>query len=133
MGTHTGTHVDACSHMHEGGKTLDDIPLSRFCGKAFVVNRNQPFPAHAGLIFKEEADVDLFERIKSAQAPFVAGNLSIELERALLKADIVTYTNLVNLDRLPENTPFMFFGFPLKIAGGDGSPVRAVAILEESI
>ncbi|SJZ55341.1 cyclase family protein [Selenihalanaerobacter shriftii] len=37
MGSHTGTHVDAFSHMDKEGETLDDIPLNRFCGKAQAV------------------------------------------------------------------------------------------------
>ena len=37
MGSHTGTHVDAYSHMHEGKETLDEIALERFFGKAQVV------------------------------------------------------------------------------------------------
>ncbi|MGA2206373.1 MAG: hypothetical protein ABSG10_06550 [Terracidiphilus sp.] len=33
-----------------------------------------------------------------------------------------------NLDALPES--FLFIGFPLRIEGGDGSPIRAVAGIE---
>ncbi|HMQ35436.1 MAG TPA: cyclase family protein, partial [Chloroflexaceae bacterium] len=42
---------------------------------------------------------------------------------------ITHYENLCNLDRLVGRR-FTFFGFPLRIRGGTGSPVRAVAILE---
>lgn len=38
--------------------------------------------------------------------------------------------NLCNLDRLVGKR-FMFYGFPLKIRGGSGSPIRAVAILTD--
>ena len=38
--------------------------------------------------------------------------------------------NLCNLDKLIGKR-FMFFGFPLKIRGGSGSPIRAVAVLDE--
>jgi kynurenine formamidase len=38
--------------------------------------------------------------------------------------------NLTNLDKIPRST-FTFSGFPLKIKGASGSPIRAVAILEE--
>lgn len=30
LGSHTGTHVDAFSHMHAGLETLDEISLERF-------------------------------------------------------------------------------------------------------
>ena len=37
---------------------------------------------------------------------------------------------LVNLDKLVGKGRFRFMGFPLKIRGGTGSPIRAVAWLE---
>lgn len=36
-GNHTGTHLDAPSHMLEGAPTLDDIPLDALIGPARVV------------------------------------------------------------------------------------------------
>lgn len=46
---------------------------------------------------------------------------------ALLGNEVYIVENLRNLDRLP---PFCFFmAFPLKIRGGSGSPVRAVALV----
>ncbi len=36
---------------------------------------------------------------------------------------------LANLERLPER--FTFVGFPLNIKGRDGSPIRAVAIVDD--
>lgn len=40
------------------------------------------------------------------------------------------YENLINLHYLVNRGRFRFIGFPLKIRGGTGSPVRAVAIFE---
>lgn len=37
MSNHTGTHVDAPSHMISGGKTVTDLPLEVMNGKARVV------------------------------------------------------------------------------------------------
>jgi kynurenine formamidase len=34
--SHTGTHIDAPAHMLEGGKTLDQLPIDRYSGRAFV-------------------------------------------------------------------------------------------------
>ncbi len=39
--------------------------------------------------------------------------------------------SLCNLDKLVGKGRFRFIGFPLKIKGGSGSPIRAVAILDE--
>ena len=43
---------------------------------------------------------------------------------------IVHYENLANLDKLVGKR-FTFIGFPLRIRGGTGSPVRAVAVLDD--
>jgi len=43
---------------------------------------------------------------------------------------ITHYENLANLAEV-VNRRFQFFGFPLRIRGGHGSPVRAVAILDD--
>lgn len=47
MGSHTGTHVDAYSHMHKGKETLDEIPLERFFGKALRIKLGDGFPVWA--------------------------------------------------------------------------------------
>lgn len=36
--SHTGTHMDAPSHMLPHGCTLDVLPVSQFCGRAVVVD-----------------------------------------------------------------------------------------------
>ncbi|WP_010277513.1 cyclase family protein [Paenibacillus senegalensis] len=131
LGSHTGTHVDAFSHMHKGGKTLDDIPLDHFFGKAVRVLPDSAFPAKTGLLFAEVVGIEVLPTIVEAKPPFVGGELSEALERSLLEEEIVTYTQLANLQQLPLLTPFWFFGLPLKITGGDGSPVRAIALLED--
>lgn len=131
MGSHTATHVDAFSHMDESGQSLDHMPLDRFFGPARLVDPGQPFPKNIGLIFCEEVDISSLQSILLANPPFVAGEISESLERALLKKKVVTYTNLINLNQLPSDRKFMFYGFPLKIKDGDGSPVRAVAIIED--
>ncbi|GEO03870.1 cyclase [Adhaeribacter aerolatus] len=40
------------------------------------------------------------------------------------------YENLINLDKLVNRGRFRFIALPLKIRGGTGSPVRAVAVFE---
>lgn len=131
MGTHTGTHVDAFSHMHKDKESLDDIPLERFFGFAKVVEISQKWPSNTGLLFIQEAGIENLDKIIISNPGFVGGNLTEELERALLRNDIITYTGLVNLESIPEKIKFMFYGLPLRIQSGDGSPVRAIAIIEE--
>jgi kynurenine formamidase len=45
------------------------------------------------------------------------------------KHGITHYENLANLERI-DGRRFQFIGFPLRIRGGTGSPVRAVAVLD---
>ena len=40
------------------------------------------------------------------------------------------YENMINLDKLLNRGRFRFIALPLKIRGGTGSPVRAVAVFE---
>jgi arylformamidase len=49
MDSHTGTHIDAPAHMLQNGKTLDQLPVDTFAGKAFII----PVPANTDLIEKE--------------------------------------------------------------------------------
>lgn len=135
MGSHTGTHVDAFSHMAKGGKTLGQIPLERFFAKARIVKVEKDFPNKVGLVFaSEKLDMSLFEKIVAAKPQFIAVSsdceFEVDLERKLLESGIITFTGLVNVDRLPRGKEFIFYGFPLKIRGGDGSPIRAVAIIK---
>lgn len=131
MGTHTGTHVDAFSHMHKGKDTLDDIPIERFFGKAQVVNSVTDIPNNVGLFFIEETRLEVFNKIIESNPGFVGGNITEDLERALLGEGIITYTGLINLELIPKGKTFMFYGLPLKIKSGDGSPVRAMAAIDE--
>lgn len=131
MGSHTGTHVDAYSHMHEGEPTLDDIPIDRFFGKAQVVRKDQDLPKNIGLLFIEEVGIEKLDKLVDSNPGFVGGDITEDLERALLGKEIITYTGLVNLELIPESKTFMFYGLPLRIKSGDGSPVRAIAIIEE--
>ncbi len=68
--------------------------------------------------------------LKKAKPLFVGGDLSEDLEYNLLKNKIITYTDLINLDQLPMEREFLFIGLPLKLKDCDGSPVRAVALLD---
>ena len=51
-----------------------------------------------------------------------------ESHRALFAQDIPAFENLTGLDRLPPVGAFIV-ALPMKIAGGSGAPLRAVAIL----
>jgi len=53
---------------------------------------------------------------------------TLPVHHMALAKGMILVENMTNLDRLPGNG-FIFACFPLKIKNGDGSPVRAVAII----
>ena len=135
LSSHIGTHADAFAHMDENGTTIDNIPLEKYIGKTLLVKIDDEFSKNVGLAFKDcKLDLSLFGKLKKAKPSFViVGNtaeLDLELERKLLQSGILTITDLVNMNELPKDKEFMFYGVPLKIKNGDGSPIRAFAILD---
>lgn len=61
-------------------------------------------------------------------APGVRGVSNKEVHRICGELGFTHYENMVNLYRLVGRGRFRFIGLPLKIRGGTGSPVRAVAV-----
>jgi kynurenine formamidase len=55
-----------------------------------------------------------------------------ESHRILFAANIPAFENLANLDQLPP-TGAVVIALPMKIEGGSGGPLRAVAIIPRSV
>lgn len=66
-----------------------------------------------------------------SMAPGVLNLSNKEVHRICGEMGFTHYENLVNLHCLIGRGRFRFIGLPLKIRGGTGSPIRAVAIFEE--
>ncbi len=133
INSHDGTHVNIPSHSEIDGKNLDDLSLDNFCGRALIYKPGMLFGRTQGIIFRDQnIDNKIAEQIKAQKVPFVglSENFSFDLdiEKDLLKASIISFENLTNLEILPDE--FMFYGAPLKIKGGEGSPVRAFAVID---
>lgn len=116
--------------MVANGKTLDDYSLDAFCGPAKIYDGT--ITTDKGVIFRDQnIDNSLAGQIKKIRPRFVGLSskyeFDIEIEKDLLKEDIVLFERLANLEQLPPE--FLFYGMPLKIKEGDGSPVRAFAII----
>ena len=47
LSNHTGSHIDAPLHKLAGARSLDDMPLERFVGKAFIVDLRDSTPDRA--------------------------------------------------------------------------------------
>ncbi|MFZ5877837.1 MAG: cyclase family protein [Chloroflexota bacterium] len=65
-----------------------------------------------------------------AAAPGVRHVSNKQVHRICGEMGFTHYENLVNLHQLVGRGRFRFIGLPLKIRGGTGSPVRAVAVFE---
>jgi arylformamidase len=59
LGSHTGTHVDALSHFNAAGKTLDAMDLSRYVGRALVVEIEDPEKITLGELQRNPSFLDL--------------------------------------------------------------------------
>lgn len=64
-------------------------------------------------------------------APGVSGVSNKDVHRICGERGFTHYENLVNLHLLIGRGRFRFIGLPLKIRGGTGSPVRAVAVFDD--
>lgn len=63
-------------------------------------------------------------------APGVSGVSNKEVHKVCGALGFTHYENLINLHQLIGRGRFRFIGLPLKIRGGTGSPVRAVAVFD---
>lgn len=63
-------------------------------------------------------------------SPGVRGVSNREVHHVCGEMGFTHYENLINLHRLIGRGRFRFIGLPLRIRGGTGSPVRAVAVFE---
>tara|TARA_Y100000588_G_C14262372_1_gene928213 strand:- start:1064 stop:1681 length:618 start_codon:yes stop_codon:yes gene_type:complete len=65
-----------------------------------------------------------------AISPAPEGEPNFKAHIACAERGITHMEGLMHLDKLIGKGRFKFIGFPLKIKGGTGSPIRAVALLE---
>jgi kynurenine formamidase len=65
-----------------------------------------------------------------AVSPSPEGEMNFRAHQICGERGITHMEGLFNLDKLVGRGRFRFVGFPLKIRGGSGSPIRAVAIFE---
>ncbi len=66
-----------------------------------------------------------------AVSPGRPGRSNFEVHHVCRDLGFTHVEGLVNMEKLIGKGRFKFIGFPLKIKGGTGSPIRAVAMLEE--
>ncbi|PIY68834.1 cyclase [Candidatus Roizmanbacteria bacterium CG_4_10_14_0_8_um_filter_39_9] len=130
--THIGTHVNVPYHMNNTGKRLDLYDLDRFIGKAELYTPGMKYFKNKGVTFSStNITKEIADQLIAFPPKFIGLSekfeFDIALEKLLLDADIISFENLTNTDKLPAS--FNFYGVPLNIKESDGSPVRAFAIM----
>ena len=134
FGSHTGTHVDAPLHFVDGGAGVDALPMSALVGE--VVVSHDVVPAERLLLFDGNLSVDDAQRLVDAGLRLVGTDrITIEEEggdhpvhKLLLAAGVVILETL-ELSGVEPGT-YQLVCLPLKIAGCDGAPARAILIAD---
>ena len=133
---HIATHINVPFHAIDGGKTLDDYPVDAFIGTSVVFQTIDNITPGIGLLFKNASiQNEIIQKIIEVKPKFIGiqgyfeSKSELETEKLLLREGIISFEGLINIETLPINKEFMFYGFPLKITSGDGSPVRAIAMI----
>jgi arylformamidase len=158
LGTHAGTHVDAPVHVLDGAEGADALPLDALVGPCVVVEATAAgrelgpeafdgvadgvervlFKTRNSELWAREDFVDDFVTLGDAAAREVVRRglrlvgidyLSIgdsDAHRTLLRAGVVP---LESLDlRGVEPGAYRLVCLPLRLAGADGAPARAILI-----
>ena len=153
MCAHNGTHIDAPYHFIKNGKTVDDIPLSKTVGFAYVTAEEGNIDADRARKILDKAKsidknaskkilikgsisllddgakvfssekIDLLG-VESQSAGDGDNTVSVHLE--LLKSEVVILEG-IKLNEVKEGVYFLCSA-PLMLSGSDGSPCRALLI-----
>jgi arylformamidase len=157
MCAHNGTHIDAPSHFIRGGDPIDALPLDSFVGMTYVAEHigevtdkdaekiiskaalENPEAAKRILI-KGDAEVSIgAAKVFAASGILLLGNESqtvgpenapMAVHQSLLSSGVALLEGI----RLSEVEVGVYFlnAAPLKLAGSDGAPCRAILIAIEN-
>ncbi|MCP4655892.1 MAG: cyclase family protein [bacterium] len=144
MYSHTGTHIDAPAHILREGKTLDQFPVDHFVGKALLLDLTSIKKKHIDLPelapHQDALRVAQFLLLHTGWSRFwgTEGYFSeyptLSPEAALWLGDLGLKglgLDMISADETgSDDLPIHNSCLPLKIQQADGSPVRAVAIMD---
>ena len=136
MCAHNATHVDAPCHFVDGGKTVEEIPLSACVGEAEVIffsdTEKIKKSALKRILLKNCGGIDT----ELAHCLADKGVMLVGLEaqsvgdadvhRILLSRGVVLLEG-INLEDVPCGK-YLLSAAPIKLGGSDGAPCRALLI-----
>jgi arylformamidase len=138
MSVHTGTHMDAPLHFLAGGASIDEIPMEVGIGPARVIELGSALPeiqtGERILCKTKSAFTEAQARLFAARGTLLAGidSLSVDpLDSATLPAHhILLHAGVWIVEGLDlsqvEPGEYDLICLPLRIAGADGAPARAL-------
>ena len=154
IGTHSGTHIDAPSHVFEGAHTMDQYDPSLWFHDALVIDFTPREDSReitetelaltekgVGVIIKtgwakhfgREDYYKTYPALTAKAAEFlVASNVPVVAADTPFKLDvhyILLITNIANTDQLRPGK-VKLIAAPLLIKGGDGAPARVFALVD---
>ena len=150
---HNGTHIDAPYHFIQSGKTVEQLPLSKTVGWAYVTQENgllsavdatriltdaasaNPEAAKRILLggsvtvseeaarIFAEAEIDLLGNESQTVGPEEA---PMQVHLTLLSREVVLLEG-IRLSKVPTGV-YLLSAAPISLAGSDGAPCRAILI-----
>ena len=150
---HNGTHIDAPYHFIKDGKTVEDLPLSKTVGWAYVTHEEGLLwaaDARRILINAQKAHPDAAKRIllggkvtvtEEAARVFAEANIDLlgnesqtvgpedapmQVHLILLSREVVLLEG-IRLGGVPTGA-YLLSAAPISLAGSDGAPCRAILI-----
>ena len=150
---HNGTHVDAPFHFLRDGKTIDQLPLGKFIGPAWVESHRGTVSARdaAAILSRAAASGTGAEKRILVKGPatlsleaaevFAAAGIDLfgnesqtvgpedapaAVHRVLLGAEVVLLEG-IRLAQVPDGA-YLLNCAPLNLSGCDGAPCRALLL-----
>lgn len=153
MCAHNGTHIDAPYHFIKDGKTVEELPLSKMVGWAYVTQENGLLSAEdARRILEDaatahpeaakrillggkvtvteeaahvfaEAEIDLLGNESQTVGPEDA---PMQVHLTLLGREVVLLEG-IRLRDVPTGV-YLLSAAPISLAGSDGAPCRAILL-----
>lgn len=151
LGSHSMTHIDAAYHLFQEGKRLDQYPLSRFFGMAYVMRGvdDPDIPEEVDMVvvstgWETKWGTEAYKtgypvlsqetvrlllsrgvRLFGFDTPSPDSDVRLPIHRMILASDGLIVENLTGTGRLAGKTVSLTV-LPLPF-GGDGAPARVIA------